>query len=358
MRQIVFSVFIVLLAGCAPRGAIVVDPDAAAIGTVEQIYVASDRDINGERLSTPQYFRMDISVPPERASGTITYPPTDKAADPRKQFVMTGGGRYQDGRSFRQALTRDLAQRAPDDRDIVLFVHGYNYSFAEGVYRMAQMSHDLQVPGVHAHFSWPSQAEPLAYTGDRDAALYSRDSLVRTIEDLTTIPGRGRLVLVGHSMGTSLIMEALRQLAIGGRRDVLDKIGGVVLMSPDIDLGVFRKQAQAIGKLPQPFVIFASPRDRALKLSALISAEPTRLGNLPDTRPIADLEVTFVDVGAFSTGAGHFNVADSPALISILSKSSDLSQSFPSEGGVPENILGSTIFKVERAVQVVLSPDS
>lgn len=345
-----------MLAGCAPRGQIVIDPSAAGVGTVETVYVASDRKVSGQRLEQPQFFRVDVSVPPDRETGTIQHPGSARPADPHTQFLVAGGGRYADADAFRGAISRDLGARAPDDRDVVLFVHGYNYSFAEGVYRLAQLSHDLRLPGIRTHFSWPSQAEPLGYAGDRDAVLYSRDSLVHMIEDLSRMPGRGRLLLVGHSMGAALLMESLRQLVLSDRRDVLDRIGGVVLLSPDIDINVFRRQAGLIGQLPQPFVIFTSRRDRALRLSALISDEPVRLGNLPDARPLADLDVTLVDIGAFDTGAGHFNVGDSPALIGILTQSESLDEALPQDGGVTENILGSTAIRIERALQVVLSP--
>lgn len=38
-------------------------------------------------------------------------------------------------------------------------------------------------------------------------------------------------------------MQALRQMTIGGQQHTLNKIGGVVLISPDIDVQVFRAQA-------------------------------------------------------------------------------------------------------------------
>lgn len=38
-------------------------------------------------------------------------------------------------------------------------------------------------------------------------------------------------------MGAGLLMEALRQTAVRGDRRTLDRIGGVMLISPDIDAG-------------------------------------------------------------------------------------------------------------------------
>lgn len=320
----------------------------------ESIWVASQRSVSGQAQPQPWYSRIDVSVPVDRGPGDLAYP--QPGGDPDEQFLVSGGGRLADAAAFRRAIDGDLAGRAADDRDIILFVHGYNYSFAEGVYRTAQLAHDLQLPGVHAHFSWPSRMKPYAYAGDRDAALYSRDGLVETIGQLVQTRGRGRIVLMAHSMGGQLLMEGLRQMALSGRHDLIGQIDAVILISPDLDLQLFRSQARAIGALPDPFIIMTSPRDRALQLSALISDEPLRLGNIPDARPVADLNVVVVDTGAFNTGYGHFNVADSPALQSILARTRDLDRILPDQGGTGPDLIGGAVSRVEQAVQVVLAP--
>ncbi|MTE00688.1 alpha/beta fold hydrolase [Paracoccus sp. YIM 132242] len=320
----------------------------------EPIWVAAQRDLSGDHVPQPWFSRIDVSVPPDRAPGDLAYP--RPGGDPDREFLVTDGGRLADAGAFRRAIERDLAGRAPGNRDIMLFVHGYNYSFAEGVYRTAQLAHDLQLPGIHAHFSWPSRMKPYAYSGDRDGALYSRDGLVQTIDLLAQAKGRGKIVLMAHSMGGQLLMEALRQMALSGRRDLIGQIDGVILISPDLDLRLFRSQVRAIGPLPQPFVIITSPRDRALQLSALISDEPLRLGNIPDAQPVADLDVVVVDTGAFNTGYGHFNVADSPALQRILTRMRDLDRILPEEGGADPGLIGGAVSRVEQAVQVVLAP--
>ena len=81
-------------------------------------------------------------------------------------------------------------------------------------------------------------------------------------------------------MGSALTMETLRQMALRGSSRALSRIKGVVLISPDLDVDLFRSIALDIGTLPQPFVIFGSSKDRILNLSATISGAPERLGNL------------------------------------------------------------------------------
>lgn len=345
-----------LTGACAPRGAIVLDPAAQGVGDERSIFVATNRINESQRSEAVHFGRADVSVPPDRKSGTITYPEKDKRPNPRTDFVLTRDLRYANSTAFKQGIAEALAKQAPNNRDVVLFVHGYNNTYAEGLYRFAQIAHDTELPGVAVHYSWPSLGQPLAYAADRDSVLFSRDGLEETIS-LLTQSGARQVVIIGHSMGSSLVMESLRQMAIGGRKDVLSRIDGVVLMSPDIDVDVFRMQAKAVGDLPQPFLIFTSTRDKALNLSARLSAAPARLGSLSDPARVADLQVTLVDVGAFSTGSGHFNAAESPALLNILSNVGDLGQAFEGDVGGKLDLFSGAALTVQNAAQVVLVPD-
>jgi esterase/lipase superfamily enzyme len=117
-------------------------------------------------------------------------------------------------------------------------------------------------------------------------------------------------------------MEVLRQAAIRGDRKLLGRISGVVLMSPDIDPDVFRAQANAIGKLPQPFMIFISRQDKALSLAGFLTGRKPRLGGLTGPEDLQGLEVSVVDFTALADGEGydHFVPVTSPAAITALNR--------------------------------------
>ena len=70
---------------------------------------------------------------------------------------------------------------------------------------IAQMAHDLQLPGAVVHYSWPSAAEPLGYAHDRDSALFARDGLEQLMQEITAAGAR-RIIIVSHSMGSALTM--------------------------------------------------------------------------------------------------------------------------------------------------------
>lgn len=361
MRRL--ALILAFLAACSPRGEIVLDPDAGQVGTTEVIFVGTTRmvdpetgDFGGDRLrDSVSYGRYTVSVPPDRAVGDITYP-TGRTADPRTDFLTTEALAYEGAAAFRADLSRALATLPKGQREVTVFTHGFNNTFAEGLYRIAQMTHDLENPGVQVHYSWPSRGKPLAYVHDRDSALFARDGLETLLQDVAAA-GAERIVIVGHSMGAALAMETLRQIAIRGNAALMARIGGVVLLSPDIDIDVFHAQASMIGRLPQPFFIFTSRRDKALALSArLTGTRQERLGNIKDLDQIADLEVTVVDVAAFSVGDGHFNVSKSPALIGLLGQIGDVAAAYGRDRTGRPGLLPGVVLTVQNVTQVVLRP--
>lgn len=354
---------LIVLAGCAPRGEIIVDPAAAEVGALRKVFVGTTRAIDPatgglgvERLrGATSFARYDVSVPPDRNVGALTWPRARAAPDARTDFLTTDAAIYAGSADFRRDLSAALDAEPRGQRDAIVFVHGFNTTFAEGLYRIAQLSVDLDLPGVPVYYSWPSLGKPLGYVYDRDSAIFARDGLERLLDEVAAA-GADRIVLVAHSMGGMLVMETLRQMAIRGTSAARDRLDGVVLISPDLDVDLFHAQATAIGKLPQPFLIFTSRRDRALALSARLTGQRDRLGNLSNLEEVADLEVTVVDVGAFSVGAGHFNIGNSPALIQLLGRFGEVTRAYDADQAVRAGLIPGVVLTVRDATAVILSP--
>lgn len=349
-----------LVVACSPRGAITMFPDAANIGQVRNVFVGTTRsmDANGvftnKRTADVSFHRYDISVPPQHKVGEIDWP--RGKPDPEKSFLTTGITHFSSSGGFATDLARSLRTRPKGQREVVLFIHGFNNNFAEGVYRLAQLSHDMDLPNPTVHYSWPSAGNPLGYGYDRDSQLFARDGLEELLRVIRSA-GADKVLLVGHSMGALLMVETLRQMAISDP-NILDRtISGVILISPDIDVDLFRQQAARIGPLPQPFVIFTSSKDRALRLAARLSGKHERLGNVQDVNKLSELRVTLIDVSSFSgDAAGHFTAATSPALIKILKRLNGVDAAFRKDRAGRTGLLPGTILTVQQATQVILSP--
>ncbi len=357
MTRILMIIGLSLLMSCTPRGTLTLDPNAGAVGDVTPVFIGTTRlleekGFSSKRSETVQFARYDISVPPSRTLGEINWPPRGSRADPRKHFLTTDAMLFPTEAEFRDDLAGDLKMHGGD---AVIFVHGYNTNFPEGIYRVAQFAHDLELPGAVVHYAWPSAAQPLGYVFDRDSALFARDGLEAVINQVSAA-GAKRILVVAHSMGSTLTMESMRQMAIRGDRTALNKISSVILISPDIDVDVFRSQAHAIGTLPQPFVIFGSDRDKVLRLSAQLTGQSERLGSLSDVSRVADLKVTFLDIGKFTEGAGHFTLGDSPALILLLDRIGDIESAFERDRVSRLGLVSGVILTVQNATQIVLTP--
>jgi esterase/lipase superfamily enzyme len=365
-RPIALAIFCLVLAGCAGRAMIALVPGAAGVGTSEPVLVASTRvfengDWGNDRLEGLSFVSFDVSIPPERELGAVEPVRARSRAtpDPMTEFMVTRAEALAGPSDFGADLRRELAQRPADQREVMVFVHGFNNTFADGLYRTAQIRHDFNIPGVAVHFAWPSAGNALGYAFDRDSALFARDGLETLLREIVAA-GSNRIVLVAHSLGSSVTMEALRQLRIGGRTDVLNRISGVILMSPDIDIDLFRSQAMRIDPLPQPFVIFTSQRDRALRISAAITGQRSRLGNLGTVEDVADLAVTLIDISEFRGGArdglNHFAAATSPAMIQLLQQVAAVDLSLQGEAARNLGLLPGTVLTVRNATQVILQP--
>ncbi len=351
------------LAACEPRGEIRIDPAAARVGTVETVFIGTTRgavadpreDYGRARSEVTRFARLDVSVPPDRAPGDIRFTPPRRKPNPLTDFVTTKEIEYPQPRAFRDDLADALARETRGRREAVIFVHGFNTTFAEGAYRLAQLGHDLDLNGVLVHYSWPSRAHALGYVYDRDSALFSRDGLEVLLREVERA-GAERVLIVAHSMGAALTMETLRQIALQGDQPVLDRIEAVVLISPDIDIDVFRAQARRVGPLANPIIIFTSRKDRALAIAAGLTGEADRLGNLTDVAALGDLDVTLLDTTAFSTGSGHFNVGNSPALLALLGRIGDVDAVLAADQSARTGLLPGAVLTVQGATRIVLYP--
>lgn len=357
--RIVLAVMVALtLAACAPRGTIITMPEAAATGQVRPVFVGTTRgigpdgDFDGSRVDSLQFTRLDISVPPDRKTGEITWPGRRGKPDPRRDFLTTQRIAFDGAGDFRADLSQTLRTTGGE---AVIFVHGFNNTFAEGAYRIAQMAHDLDLPGAVVHYSWPSAAQPLNYVYDRDSAIFARDGLEQLLAEVENAGAR-RVILVAHSMGSALTMETLRQIAIRDESRVLRKVSGVVLISPDLDVDVFRAQAKAIPRLPQPFIVFSSKRDRILQISARLSGQTERLGSIRDLSRVADLPITFLDTAAFNAGSGHFDLGNSPALIRLMERLTTVDDALDTDRAARTGLLPGVVLTVQNATQIILRP--
>lgn len=271
-----------------------------------------------ERSPALSFVDVDVSIPLDRRPGEIVQPSTLRS--PPRAFTARSVETFSDQESFVAAINQDMATRAPGKRVAFVFVHGYNVDFAAGLYMHAQLAHDLGFEALPIHYSWPSAGVLPGYLYDRDSVQFARDGLVDLL-DLLVRSDAEQIHFVGHSMGTLLTMESLRQASLSGRQDILRSLEAVVLASPDIDVDVFRQQARQIDPMPEPFVIFVSSRDQALRFSQDIRGGAPRVGRGDDIEELRQEGFVVIDLSNVNDAHDqihHSTFAKSPSLIKMV----------------------------------------
>jgi len=323
------------LTACAGGARMVSIDDVNRVGgTVVPILVVSSRNLNSdgslgsERGDGLVFGRYDVSVPPNRKLGSVSL--ARFKANPRKDFTTINNEVFPSEATFQSQLRAQLLSRPAGRRNAVVFVHGYNTGYEDGLFRFAQFYNDVGLEDVPVHYSWPSAEKLLRYGYDRDSMLFARDGFKATLRGVMKA-GAEKVLIVAHSMGSMLVMETLREIAIAGDNFTRSRLGGVILVSPDIDIDVFRAQVRRIGNLPKPFVIFSSKRDRVLEFAAKEIYGNDRVGALQLDGELSDLDVNVIDVTEYSKGVlNHATAITSPAYLKIIANMQGFAGSFDS----------------------------
>ena len=141
--------------------------------------------------------------------------------DPKKHFTVKEIKALTKEELLAQVKARLGASKLFKDQAIV-FVHGYNTSFDNALYRTAQIAYDLDFDGATFLYSWPSGGAVASYTYDRESAQASEPYLREFLEMVVKQTGAKQVSIIAHSMGNQPLMDVLRDMRnarAGGRRN-------------------------------------------------------------------------------------------------------------------------------------------
>jgi esterase/lipase superfamily enzyme len=261
-----------------------------------------------------------VSLPPGHEAGVVERPALG-SEDPQKHIVVKST-RPLDESAFYGELASHISGRIGSNRDVLLYTHGFNTSYDEARFRLAQIVADSRFGGVTVLYTWPAAGSLLDYGAAKESATVARDSLTKLIHRLSEVPDIGRIHILAHSMGAWLAMEALRENAISGSPGLNGKLGDVMLAAPDIDLNVFRQQLARVD--PSHVSILVASNDRALSLSRRLAGDRPRLGALDANDPkdrtaLEQLGVKAYDLSPEATGwIGHATFASAPQAVRTI----------------------------------------
>jgi esterase/lipase superfamily enzyme len=249
---------------------------------------------NGERSPALDFAGVTVSVPPAHAPGAVEWP-SSPPGNPKADFVVREASYLNGDKEFVNRLNAQLALRPRGDRKVLLFVHGYNTMFAEGIYRLAQIASDAKSTAVPVLFTWASRGKLDQYVYDMNSATAARDNLEHTIR-LIFASDADQVNILAHSMGNWVTGETMRQIKISGHLPPMQKLGMIMLAAPDIDIDLFKSQMRSFGTVKKPFYVILAKNDRALWASSVIAGGEPRLGDDPDTAELAALGAVVIDL--------------------------------------------------------------
>ena len=300
---------------------------APGIMALQPVFFATDRTVTAGPLreasftDTPAdemtYGHKVVSIPKSHRHGKVERPEFKWAG-----YIPLGYEAEKDADHFRikalGPLDREaFTQRLKNDADsVLLFIHGYNTSFSDAVFKAAQIAYDANFAGSVLAFSWPSAGNLFKYDKDAVSAEFAGPHLAKILGLVTEDIGKKNIYIVAHSMGNKVLVDALQQAALSKAKVTITEL---VMAAPDVDTRVFRSKLEQFRSVATNITMYASSADKAL-LASGVKTFGTRAGYVADNgRPEYFSGIEVIDVTAVGDDMlGHGTYASSRAVLEDL----------------------------------------
>ena len=260
-------------------------------------------------------------LPLVASNGQLTIDPTVQAAQ------------EQAAEQVRQAIRQRLSLTSR--KAVYVYIHGFNNTFEDGVFVIAQLWHFLGRQGVPMLYTWPAGAGSSlrGYTRDRESGEFTVYHLKQFLRVLASTAEVEQVHIIAHSRGTDVLTSALRELVIetraaGQEPRTVFKLRNLVLAAADLDMEVFmqRLATERVGLAIDWTTIYVSEGDRAIGFSGRLFISARRVGqvrpkDLTDEQRLR-LErlakVSFIDARVSAGFLGHSYFYNHPAVSADL----------------------------------------
>ena len=243
-------------------------------------------------------------------------------------------------------------------KEVVVFIHGYNNSFADAAYAMGSICRLLRRDFVCVLLTWPaggSRGAFMGYNVDRESGEFAVADMRKAIRAIGETEGVRGVHIIAHSRGTDVLASVFQQLSVEAyvsRFSITQnlRVRNIVLFAPDIDIDVaatkifdvFSDPDVPYGAKKNPnaairqgsfhLTIYSSPGDQALGLSSSIFGSRLRLGQLDlsgqeakalraDPGHLVDLIEVDENTGAWGHGYFLSNAAVRSDLVALINGS-------------------------------------
>jgi esterase/lipase superfamily enzyme len=271
---------------------------------------------SSERSETVHYGWCRVAIPESHTIGSIGSPwwkrwitRTDDRLKLLKLTTLPEG-------AYWRAIAAALHARASDERDAVVFLHGYNVSFQDAALRAAQLGFDLGVPGLMAFYSWPSKGTLHGYPADEATIEASEGYIADFLTSMAERSSARRVHIIAHSMGNRGLLRAIDRIAATAAERTSTPFDQIILAAADVDQDTFRRLSVAYQRVARRTTMYVCSKDRAVEASHWLHDFP-RAGLEPpvlvvpgiDTITVSNLDLTLL---------GHGYVAEARELLTDI----------------------------------------
>lgn len=266
------------------------------------------RDPNG----LVRYGRCTVSVPRTHLFGSIgtAWWKRILLGRPEDDHLKMTRCSLSNQNDFLSSLRTELARS--EDRQLLVYLHGYRTSFEAAALRAAQIGFDLKVRGAVAFFSWPSLGTLLGYPADVAQIEASEPAIAEFITLAVRASGANCVHVLAHSMGNRGFARAVQRIVPTSAPPGV-RFGQIILAAPDLDEALFRDLAKVYPSIASKATMYCCPKDLALKGSGALQAS-NRVGFTPPVTVVEGIDT--IEVNRFDvTALGHGYYAGCEALL-------------------------------------------
>lgn len=251
------------------------------------------KGFSGERSPDVTYGTCDVVIPRNHEFGSLgsswIYRKITGSDDPvaLQDITITNEA------AFWEQLASKIASTKAPRRHALVFIHGYNVSFADAARRCAQVGFDLKITGATAFFSWASKGSTEWYVADGSAIDASEPALTDFLTKFAKNSHADEIHILAHSMGNRGLLRVMDRIVQNAAAESHVRFGQIFLAAPDVDAGVFANLAAAYPKVSRRTTLYVSAADKALQASTFLNGYP-RAGLAPPFTIINKIDTVFV----------------------------------------------------------------
>ena len=241
--------------------------------TIVDVLFGTDRKRNAVKSSWEKYYTgersklkygvAEVSIPKIHVLGSMERPGLFSHETIGRHVMIT---KLEDINDKKFLAFLKIKLDNVEKKDILIFIHGFNVTFADAIRRTAQISYDLKFKGVPMAYSWPSKGKVNQYMSDEASVQYTVPHLVKFLSNIIQNKGDAKIHIIAHSMGTRALTNALKDIFYIYKGKHVFK--NIILAAPDIDKDVFKESLLPyITSTTDKVTLYASSKDSALKAS-------------------------------------------------------------------------------------------